>query len=119
MKHSILIVDDDEDILVMMQNLLEAEGYEPLVSPYATNIMEIISQRKPEMIFLDIQMGAQNGGDICRQIKADPSMHDIPLVLFSSNDNIIAISKQCGADGYLAKPFAPDNFRSVVARFVH
>ena len=115
----ILIVDDDEDILVMMQNLLESEGYEPLISPYATNVMEIISQRKPDMIFLDLQMGELHGEAICQAIKADPTMNNIPLVLFSSNDNIVSICKECGADGYLPKPFVFDSFRRILGQFVH
>ena len=112
-KPTVLVVDDDEDMLIMMQHLLIAEGYEPLISPNAQNAMAIIARRRPAMVLLDIRMIGIDGADICQLIKSNPATTSIPVIILSANDNIAAISKACGADAYLAKPFSLQKFKEV------
>jgi len=117
-KSTVLVVDDDEDMLIMMQHLLMAEGYVPLISPNAQNAMAIIARRRPAMVLLDIRMIGVNGSDICQLIKSDPATASIPVIILSANDNIAAISKECGADAYLAKPFSLQKFKEVFYELV-
>ena len=67
-KPTVLVVDDDEDMLIMMQHLLMAEGYVPLISPNAQNAMEIVHWRTPAMVLLDLRMIGVDGG---RYLSAD------------------------------------------------
>jgi len=112
-KPTVLVVDDDEDMLLMMQYRLLAEGYIPLLSPNGYNVMDIISQRHPDIVLMDIHMQGISGGDICHQIKSNPEIASIPIVMFSANDNIEAVSKECGADAFMTKPFTSESFKSV------
>ena len=117
-KPEVLVVDDDEDMLIMMQHLLMAEGYVPLISPNAQNAMEIISQRYPAMVLLDLRMIGIDGGDICQQIKSDPHTSSIPVIILSANHNIESIAKDCGADAYLPKPFSLQKFKEVFHQLI-
>ena len=112
-KPEVLVVDDDEDMLIVMQHMLMAEGYIPLISPNAQNAMEILSHRTPAMILLDLRMIGIDGGDICRQIKSDPYTSSIPVIILSANVNIESIAKECGADACLPKPFSLQKFKEV------
>ena len=117
-KPEVLVVDDDEDMLIMMQHLLMAEGYVPLISPNAQNAMEIISHRNPAMVLLDLRMIGIDGGDICQQIKSDPYTSSIPVIILSANHNIESIAKDCGADAYLTKPFSLQKFKEVFHQLI-
>ena len=117
-KPEVLVVDDDEDMLIMMQHMLMAEGYVPLISPNAQNAMEIISHRNPAMVLLDLRMIGIDGGDICQQIKSDPYTSSIPVIILSANHNIESIAKDCGADAYLTKPFSLQKFKEVFHQLI-
>ena len=117
-KPEVLVVDDDEDMLIMMQHMLMAEGYVPLISPNAQNAMEIISHRNPAMVLLDLRMIGIDGGDICQQIKSDPHTSSIPVIILSANHNIESIAKDCGADAYLPKPFSLEKFKEVFHQLI-
>ena len=117
-KPEVLVVDDDEDMLIMMQHMLMAEGYVPLISPNAQNAMEIISHRNPAMVLLDLRMIGIDGGDICQQIKSDPHTSSIPVIILSANHNIESIAKDCGADAYLTKPFSLEKFKEVFHQLI-
>ena len=117
-KPEVLVVDDDEDMLIMMQHMLMAEGYVPLISPNAQNAMEILSHRNPAMVLLDLRMIGIDGGDICQQIKSDPYTSSIPVIILSANHNIESIAKDCGADAYLTKPFSLEKFKEVFHQLI-
>ena len=87
-KHCILVVDDDEDVLFLMKQTLQSHGYNTTISPNGENIMDIITQSPPDMILLDIQMKGIDGGTVCQLIKTNRSTADIPILMFSSNENI-------------------------------
>ncbi len=118
-KPTVLVVDDDEDTLILMQFTLEAEGYVPLISPNAQNALGIIKRHHPAMALLDLNMMGVDGADICRQIKSNPATASIPVIIFSGSHNIEEISKQCGADAYLAKPFSLQKFKEVFRELVN
>jgi len=110
----ILVVDDDEDMLVLMQGTLERQGFYPIFSPNAKNIMAIITQQQPALVLLDINMEAVNGADICKEIKQNPVTAKILVVMYSANDNIHEVTKDCGADAFLSKPFQREKLQAVL-----
>ena len=113
-KHCILVVDDDDDILFLMKQTLQSHGYNTTISPNGENIMDILTHSPPDMILLDIQMKGIDGGTVCQLIKTNASTADIPLLMFSSNEDIAIITKQCGADGYIKKPFEAEKFNEAI-----
>ena len=110
-RRTVLIVDDDEDLLILIQHALSAEGYDPICSPNGVNITSIVTRKRPDIVLLDIHMNGRDGAIICKELKENPETASIPVIMFSANANIDNISRECGADGYITKPFNSDQFR--------
>lgn len=104
MRKKILIADDNPGILEVVSIILESEGYEVKSTANPQEVLQI-KENPPGLILLDIWMGGTDGRHICRQLKADSSTRHIPVILMSANSDIKAIAAECGADGFIAKPF--------------
>lgn len=116
---TVLVVDDDEDMLFMMQQVLIAEGYNPIFSPNGHRVMEIITQHPPDLILMDLNLHGLNGAALCKAIKNSPFTARIPIVLFSANENLKAAKLGCGADAYLNKPFDMTKLRMVFTNILN
>ncbi len=103
-KKKILVADDDPGIVDAMQILLEDQGYNVLTTLNGENVPEMCAY-KPDLIFLDIWMSGVDGNVICKQLKASDENKDIPVIMFSANRDTREIALECGANGFLAKPF--------------
>ena len=110
----VLVVDNDEDMLFIIQHTLLDAGFDPIFSPNGINLMKIIIERKPDLVLMDISMDGLNGADLCREIKANPATAEMPVVMYSGNTNIQIVMKECGADGFLTKPFETGKLRKVL-----
>lgn len=115
---TVLVVDDDKDLLQLVDLKLQAEGFHTLLSLNGENIREIITRSRPDLVLLDIHMNGVNGGDICRDIKSNPATSSIPVLLFSANENIEQIKEECGADGFIKKPFQDPHFKDAIEEFL-
>ncbi len=103
-KKKILVADDDPGIVDAMQILLEDQGFTVLTTLNGENVPGMCVQ-KPDLIFLDIWMSGVDGNVICKQLKASEENKNIPVIMFSANRDTREIALQCGANGFLAKPF--------------
>ena len=115
----VLVVDDDEDALLLMMRVLSSQGYDPAISPNGENMMDIITQSPPDIILMDIHMKWIDGGTICQLIKTNKTTADIPVIMFSANENVASIAKHCGADGYIKKPFESGRFKEAIRQLLH
>jgi DNA-binding response OmpR family regulator len=113
-KTAILVVDDDEDILHIMNYSLSADGFDVKISHNGTNVWDIITRSRPDIILLDIQMDGIDGSTICRMLKENKNTSAIPVLMFSANDNIQSISQNCGANGFIEKPFEIKKMKSKI-----
>lgn len=118
-KSLILVVDDERDVLLLMKHLLQWEGYLVATCWNGVDLDAIIEKSRPDLILLDIKMENVDGGQLCKKIKNDPQTNSIKVVLFSSNDNVKTIAGECGADGYLAKPFVAQIARKTLEEVLH
>jgi len=114
----VLIVDDDVDWLTLMQIWLKREGLNVVVSVNAEDIWEKIEDCRPKVILLDIQLNGVNGENICRQLKTNPPTEHIPVLMYSSNRNIDAIARICGADGHIEKGLTPKMVKDRLMEYV-
>ena len=114
----ILIADDEEDLLMLLEKVLSKEGYEVETLLNAENLIEQVRDHPPDILLLDIRMQGKNGGELCKELKNDYQTKDIPIILFSANDDIDEIARECGADDCLVKPLNPvlarQKFRKVM-----
>src|SRR5438552_3106805 len=112
-KKKILVADDDAGIVDAMQILLEDEGYEVITTMEGENIEEMYKQ-KPDLVFLDIWMSGVNGNTVCKKLKEDDATKKVPIIMFSANRDTEQIAMQCGADGFLSKPFDIKDLMEIV-----
>lgn len=117
MSKKILVADDDPGIVDAMQILLQDEGYEVITTMDGEGIEEMYKQ-KPDLVFLDIWMSGVNGNSVCEKLKSDELTRHIPVIMFSANRDTEQISMQCGADGFLSKPFDIIELLNIVKKFL-
>jgi two-component system response regulator VicR len=105
-KKKILIVEDDPDILNILEFIFSDNGYEVELSNDGEKT-DHLAKIKPDIILLDIRLenSGRNGATICAALKAGWETHDLPVILLSAEAELKQISKTCGADDYVAKPF--------------
>ena len=115
----ILVVDDSMTMVRMIQSVLETSGYRAVGINDPNRIEETIDSERPNLILLDVVMPERNGFQICRSLKTSEVYMSIPVILVSSkstsSDRYWA--EQQGADGYVVKPFAPEDLLREVRRF--
>lgn len=106
MTKRILIIDDDRDILESLDIIFKHEGYEVILSETGHETEDILGI-SADVVLLDIRLSGsgRNGADICAILKSQPETQDLPVIMFSSEDNLKEISEQCRANGYIRKPF--------------
>lgn len=106
---SILVVDDDPNILLATARLLRSARYNVFEAETGSACLSVVRERKPDLILLDVHLPDTSGYEVCRQIKADEGLRQSYVVLFSgsmiSSDNQ-SEGLEIGADGYLTRPIA-------------
>jgi adenylate cyclase len=123
-KSKILIIDDDDDFCESTKIMLKSEDYDVITAGDGLQGLSIARQYKPDVIFLDIMMPGEDGYSVCRQIKEDPSICDIPVIIATSmgrkteSDYLKKIAKYHKADGYLEKPLSRDTLIDAISRAV-
>ncbi len=118
-KPVILFIDDAPDILMMSGIRLKKLGHEVLTASSGDEGIKIAEEAKPALIFLDIMMPGKDGIRVCREIKSNPALKHVPVILFSALSKDIVEEKvhEAGADGYIIKPFEPDELLGMVNKY--
>lgn len=116
-KKKILIVDDDRDMVSVLKDVLEFEGYEVESAPDGEKAFVQLRKSTPGLIVADIALPNMNGWKLCRKIRENPSTKDIPILVLSAKmDEVDELrAYESGADYYLAKPFNNERFVELVA----
>jgi diguanylate cyclase (GGDEF)-like protein len=109
LREKILVVDDTRLDRAMTADILARVGYSTIEVENGARALELVQVESPDLIILDSLMSGVNGLDVCRQLKGDPFTNHIPILIFTSNGSLEKVnSLRLGADGYLTKPFTPD-----------
>ena len=103
----ILIVEDSPTQAAKLEFFLEQHGYQVSVANNGKEAIASMSKRKPTIAISDIIMPEMDGYELCRQIKADENLKDIPVILLTSlsDPEDIVRSLECGADNFITKPY--------------
>lgn len=112
---TILVVDDDAQIVRLVRSYLEQSGYQVLTASDGEQALHTLRSQKPDLVVLDVMLPGRDGLDVTRIVRADPSIAHTPILLLTARvedvDRIVGL--ELGADDYVTKPFHP---REVVAR---
>jgi CheY-like chemotaxis protein len=114
----ILLVDDDVDHLSISKLVLTNRGYNVLVLWNTGVLVEVVKDFMPDLIFMDHHMPEMNGRQATQLLKNNEATKHIPVVYFSSADNLESLSKEAGADGFLAKPFKIEQLLATIQRYL-
>ena len=115
MEKSVLIFDDDVDILSILTYLLEEKGYKINTRTSCANILNDIAETAPDIIMMDNWIPEAGGKVATKLIKSHPEYQSIPVIYFSANNDIERLAKEAVADTYLAKPFDLDQLEELLS----
>ncbi|MHA2245014.1 MAG: response regulator transcription factor [Candidatus Hodarchaeales archaeon] len=120
---TILVVDDEESSVKLVQFLFEDEGYRVLTANSGEETIDLLEKNdeKPDLILLDIIMPKLDGLEVCKWIKSQPHLKNIPVILFTvkadESDKIAGLN--AGADAYITKPFKVDALLSLIESHIN
>jgi DNA-binding response OmpR family regulator len=116
---TVLIVDDEPDIVDLVTASLRADGYRLLSAYDGDSALRIARTVRPSLILLDWRMPGRDGLEVCRALRAeaDPQLRDVPVVLLTAQTAAedLAAGFAAGVSDYLTKPFKPSYVRSRVS----
>ena len=115
----ILVADDDPSVREFCTLLLRNEGFGVVEAVDAVTCVALARQEQPDLILLDWMMPEVDGMDALRLLKASDRTTRIPVVMLTALDSDAQITEATmnGAEGYVTKPFEPDDLLALVRRF--
>ncbi len=108
-RETILIVDDEEDVLELVRYNLDREGYRIETAACGEEALRKARAKLPNLIILDLMLPGIDGLQVCRELKADVKTGNIPVVMLTAKgeDADVVSGLEIGADDYVTKPFSP------------
>jgi two-component system, OmpR family, phosphate regulon response regulator PhoB len=116
----VIVVDDEPFILMMIEDKLKTARIDVVTVRESRHALERIRNERPDLIILDWMMPGLSGIDLCRRIKADPDLRDIPIFMLTAKgqDTDEEQGLQCGVSRYITKPFSPKSLLEMVQETV-
>jgi DNA-binding response OmpR family regulator len=113
---SVLIVDDDIDLLEMMEIVLKRSEMQVECLNQGTGLFDALSHFRPDIVIMDIYLGDADGRDLCQQLKTSADYKDIPIILYSAGIITRDSIQQSMADEFIVKPFNVQQLLARIAR---
>ncbi len=107
-KKTVLVVEDEEDILALLHfNLIKA-GYDVICATCGEEGLNSVTEHKPDMVLLDLMLPGIDGLEICRRLRTQESTKDTPIIMLTAKGEESDVVKglELGADDYVTKPFS-------------
>lgn len=108
-KPKLLLIEDEEDIAALIKLQADIAGYKLHVEVDGLNGLRAIEREKPDLVILDLMLPGQSGLDVCRKVKNNNDLKNIPIIMISakSEELDVVLGLELGADDYVTKPFSP------------
>lgn len=115
-KKTVLVADDDADVLALVVRRLERDGYEVLTARNGGDALRAAQEHVPDLAVLDVMMPQLTGYEVTEHLRKDPATERIPVILLTARVQEADVSRgfAAGADDYIKKPFSPQELRSRV-----
>ncbi|MEC9373782.1 MAG: response regulator, partial [Planctomycetota bacterium] len=106
-KGLVLIVEDESDIAELIDFHLSRAGFRTRMTPSGREALTLIKKEKPSLVMLDIMLPDLDGLEVCRKIKQDAALADVPVIMVSARgeESDVVVGLELGADDYVTKPF--------------
>jgi chemosensory pili system protein ChpA (sensor histidine kinase/response regulator) len=116
----VLVVDDSLTVRRVTQRLLVREGYRVTVAKDGLDALEKLADELPVVVLSDIEMPRMDGFDLVRNLRADPRLNALPVIMITSRiaQKHRDHAAELGVDHYLGKPYSEDDLLGLVARYV-
>jgi CheY-like chemotaxis protein len=114
----IVVADDEEDILDSTQEVLVLAGFEVTTVSEAPLILPAVRRVRPDILLQDVNMPSLDLDRLVREVRADPSLRGVHVLLFTASDLIQEATQRLHADGYVQKPFNSDRIKQTLERFL-
>jgi DNA-binding response OmpR family regulator len=108
MKPSVLLVDDEPNIVLSLEFLMKQAGYDVRIARDGDAALAAVKDRAPDLILLDVMMPGRDGYEVCQTIRANPSWRTVKIVMLTAKSREVEREKglALGADDYITKPFS-------------
>ena len=112
----ILVAEDDPDALFVAETCLTEAGYQVLTAPDGKAALQLIREKRPQVVLLDIMMPRTHGFTVLQQMREDPDLRGIYVIMVSAKTYPVDIRKamELGANDYLVKPYNADELRKKI-----
>ena len=109
MAATVLVADDDADIVRFVEIYLRLEGFEVVTARDGPEVLAKVVAVRPDLVLLDVLMPGIDGYAVCAQIRADATLDAVPVIMVTANyvSADMAAARRVGADDFLVKPFDP------------
>lgn len=116
----VLIVEDDDSIALALEFVLGREGYEHDRVADGTEALQLIRDRRPDLVLLDVMLPGLSGYEICHQVRHDPAIAGVRILMMTARGSAQdqRRARELGADGFVAKPFELESLRREVRRLL-
>ena len=108
MPHSVLVVDDEPNIVLSLEFLMEQAGFEVRVARDGEAALEAMALSVPDLVLLDVMLPKRDGYDLCQIIRGNPDWQQVRIIMLTAKGRDIERDKgiALGADDYITKPFS-------------
>jgi DNA-binding response OmpR family regulator len=118
---TVLIADDDPEILTLLSIRLSKKGYTVLEAADGLQTLHLARTKRPDLVLLDVMMPGKNGWEVARELRSDPALAQIGIVMLTAIGGKVneMTSPLYGADDYVDKPFDFNDLEQKIARVIH
>ena len=108
MAHTILIVDDEPNILISLEYLMQREGFDVSVARDGVQAIEAIERTQPDLILLDVMMPGKTGLEVCQHVRSQDKFRSTRIIMLTAKGRETDVAKglALGANAYVTKPFS-------------
>ncbi len=108
MAHSMLVVEDEPNVVLSLRVLMERAGFDVRVAGDGTAALREVEQAPPDVMLLDVMLPERDGYDVCRTIRANPHWNGVRIVMLTAKGRDADRDRglAAGADAYVTKPFS-------------
>lgn len=115
---TILIADDEPNIVISLEYLLQREGYRVRVARDGQEALDTLRAAPPDLVLLDVMLPGVSGFEVCQKIRENPAWNGIRVLMLTAKGRDVEMSKgmALGADAYITKPFSTKELLAQIRR---